>query len=86
MFYIRPPSRIAIPVAVKPIGTHESVQEEDLAVSKTNDAPPLTVPMVERRKHRDRRKGSRDPLLETRTTKGKDRRQAASTPSISITV
>lgn len=86
MFYIRPPSRIAIPAAVKPIGTHDSVQEEDLAISKVKDAPPLAVPMVERRKHRDRRKGSRDPLLETRTNKGKDRRQSGTTPSISITV
>lgn len=85
MFYIRPPSRIAIPAAVKPIGTHDAVKEEDLAVSRTSDAPPLAVPTVERRKHRDRRKSARDPLLETRTNKGKDRRQTT-TPSISITV
>lgn len=84
MFYIRPPSRIAIPAAVKPIGTHESVKEDDLAVSKASaDAPQLNIPVVERRKQRDRRNGSRDSLLETRSSK--DRRKSG-TPSISITV
>jgi len=84
MFYIRPPSRIATPAAVKPIGTHDSVKEEDLAVSRASaDAPQLNIPVVERRKQRDRRNESKDALLETRTRK--DRRKSG-TPSISITV
>jgi len=82
MFYIRPPSRIAIPAAVKPVGTHDSVQEENLAVRKAAEAPPAPMPMVERRQRRDRRKASRDALLETRSN---DRRKS-SIPSINIKV
>ncbi len=84
MFYIRPPSRIATPVAIKPVGTHESTQEEDLAITKVAaDTPPLNIPIVERRKQRDRRSASKDALLETRDSK--DRRKAGK-PTISITV
>ncbi|HWV16304.1 MAG TPA: hypothetical protein VN030_12805 [Cellvibrio sp.] len=82
MFYIRPPSRPTTPAAVKPIGTQESVSEDDLAVTKVADAPPAFVPTVERRKRQDRRKASRDSLLETRSN---DRRKASS-PSINIKV
>ena len=84
MFYIRPPARIMPSTAVKPIGTNDdSVKEEELAVSKPEDAPFIPTPANERRKRRDRRNASRDALLETRSRK--DRRKS-DIPSISITV
>ncbi len=90
MVYIRPPARILPATAIKPIGTNEPVQPQDMAVSKPTTETALTpAPDAERRKQRDRRdrrdrdKKVRDPLLETRDSK--DRRQAAK-PSISVTV
>lgn len=83
MLYLRPTSRVPPATAVKPIGSNEPVQEQNLAPNKPADAPFLVAPHVERRKHRDRRNASKNTLLETRASK--DRRKTTK-PSISITI
>lgn len=86
MVYIRPPARVPPATAVKPIGSNEPVQEQNLAPAKPAEAPSVLIPTTERRKHRDRRdrgKKTPDPLLETRTSQ--DRRKATK-PSINITI
>lgn len=85
MIYIRPPSRIATPAAIKSVGSSEAIQEENLAISKIAvDTPPMNTPNEERRKQRDRRSAARDALLETRAN-NKDRRKTGR-PSINIIV
>ena len=84
MIYIRPPSRVATPAAIKSVGSNEAIQEENLAVSKISaDMPSLDTPGEERRKQRDRRSAAKDALLETRANK--DRRKAGR-PTINIIV
>ncbi|MES2674117.1 MAG: hypothetical protein V4660_07750 [Pseudomonadota bacterium] len=55
MVYIRPPVRIPPAVTLKPIGSNEPVQEQQLASAKPADAPFTPTPDTERRKQRDRR-------------------------------
>ncbi|MES2823399.1 MAG: hypothetical protein V4732_07345 [Pseudomonadota bacterium] len=55
MVYIRPPVRIPPAMAVKPIGSNEPVQEQQLAAAKPAEAPFIPTPDRDRRKQRDRR-------------------------------
>jgi hypothetical protein len=55
MVYIRPPVRVPPAMAVKPIGSNEPVQEQQLAPAKPAEAPFIPTPDTERRKQHDRR-------------------------------
>jgi hypothetical protein len=87
MIYIRPPIPVTPGTAVKASGASQAVQEQLLTPSKLNPSSSAEALVfeqnLERRKHKDRRNESKDPLLETRVSK--DRRRSDKR-SISILV
>ncbi len=78
MVYIRPPVRIPPAVTLKPIGSNEPVQEQQLASAKPAEAPFIPTPDTERRKQRDRRdrrnRNHRDSVPDDTTPRGSDQR------------
>jgi hypothetical protein len=81
MIYIRPPVPVTPKSVVKPVSGSELVQEQ--VTANLAEVSVVVSEAQDRRKQKDRRNESKDPLLETRVNRERRRSDKA---SISIIV